>query len=54
MVDLALNVWDVAPAQILVPEAGGRCVTLPQTHGKFGVVFGSPALVDQLLAMLEG
>jgi myo-inositol-1(or 4)-monophosphatase len=53
MVDLALNPWDAAPAQILVPEAGGRCVTLPARHGKLGVVFGSPPLVDQLLAMLE-
>ena len=53
MVDLALNPWDVAPSQILVPEAGGRCVTLPPRHGKVGVVFGSPPLVEQLLEMLE-
>jgi histidinol phosphatase-like enzyme (inositol monophosphatase family) len=54
MVDLALNVWDLAPAQVLVPEAGGRCVTLPSVHGKLGAVFGSPALVEQLLELLEG
>jgi histidinol phosphatase-like enzyme (inositol monophosphatase family) len=48
MVDLALNLWDAAPAQILVPEAGGRCLTLPERHGKIGLIFGSPALVEQL------
>jgi myo-inositol-1(or 4)-monophosphatase len=52
MVDLALNVWDAAATQVLVPEAGGRCVTLPPRHGKLGLVFGAPALVDQLLPML--
>jgi fructose-1,6-bisphosphatase/inositol monophosphatase family enzyme len=50
MVDLHLNAWDAAATQVLVPEAGGRCVTLPPREGKLGLVFGSPALVDQLLA----
>jgi myo-inositol-1(or 4)-monophosphatase len=50
MVDLDLNVWDAAATQLLVPEAGGRCETLPEVAGKIGLVFGSPALVDQLLA----
>jgi myo-inositol-1(or 4)-monophosphatase len=49
MVDLDLNVWDVAATQLLVPEAGGRCETLPAVEGKVGIVFGSPALVEQLL-----
>jgi fructose-1,6-bisphosphatase/inositol monophosphatase family enzyme len=53
MVDLALNPWDLAPTLVLVPEAGGRCVTLPERAGKVGVVFGSPALVDQLLAFFD-
>jgi fructose-1,6-bisphosphatase/inositol monophosphatase family enzyme len=48
MVDLACNPWDLAPSQLLVPEAGGRCVTLPEHDGRMGIVFGSPALVDQL------
>ena len=48
MVDLALNLWDAAPTQILVKEAGGRCTTLPGPGGKLGLVFGSPALVEQL------
>jgi len=53
MVDLSLNVWDVAATQVLVPEAGGRCVTLPTHHGKTGLVFGSPPLVEQLCAFLS-
>ncbi len=53
MVDLDLNPWDAAPTQILVPEAGGCCVTLTGPGGKLGLVFGSPALVDQLVAFLE-
>jgi histidinol-phosphatase len=48
MVDLALNLWDAAATQILVKEAGGRCVTLPGPGGKLGLIFGSPALVEQL------
>jgi histidinol phosphatase-like enzyme (inositol monophosphatase family) len=53
MVDLDLNPWDAAPTQILVPEAGGRCVTLTGPTGKLGLVFGSPALVEQLVDFLE-
>ncbi len=54
MVDFMLNPWDVAATQILVPEAGGRCVTLEQAPGKFGIVMGSPALVEILLGWLDG
>ncbi len=53
MVDLGLNPWDAAATQILVPEAGGRCVTLPERKGKIGLVFGSPALVEQLLGFFD-
>jgi myo-inositol-1(or 4)-monophosphatase len=53
MVDLALNPWDAAATQILVPEAGGRCATLPERKGKLGLVIGSPALVEQLLDFLS-
>ncbi len=48
MVDLCLNPWDAAATQVLVPEAGGRCVTLPPRQDKIGLIFGSPALVEQL------
>jgi myo-inositol-1(or 4)-monophosphatase len=51
MVDLSLNPWDAAATQVLVEEAGGRCVTLRRERADYplGLVFGSPALVDQLL-----
>lgn len=48
MVDLDLNPWDVAATQALVPEAGGRCLTLPGPGAKVGLVIGNPALVDRL------
>ena len=48
MVDLWLNPWDAAATQVLVPEAGGRCVRLPDRDGRIGLVLGSPALVEQL------
>lgn len=49
MVDLDLNPWDAAPAQLLVPEAGGRCETL-EKDGRLGLVMGSPPLVERILA----
>jgi histidinol phosphatase-like enzyme (inositol monophosphatase family) len=53
MVDVDLNPWDAAATQILVPEAGGRCVTLDYPElGKLGLVFGAPALVEQLTGFL--
>jgi histidinol phosphatase-like enzyme (inositol monophosphatase family) len=53
MVDMDLKIWDVAAIQVLAPEAGGRCVTLPERDGKVGIVIGNPALVEQLLAYLS-
>jgi len=53
MVDLDLNPWDAAATQVLVPEAGGLCVTLEYpTRGKLGLVIGAPALVEQLASWL--
>ncbi len=52
MVDMGLRIWDVASVQILVPEAGGRCVTLSEHEEKIGLVVGSPPLVDQLMGFL--
>ena len=53
MLDLDLNPWDAGPTQILVPEAGARCLTLTGPTGKLGLVFGSPALVEQLAEFLK-
>jgi len=54
MIDVGLNPWDAAATQCLVPEAGGRCETIDRTAqgGALGLVFGSPALVEQLLEYL--
>jgi myo-inositol-1(or 4)-monophosphatase len=52
MVDLHLNAWDAAATQVLVPEAGGRCETR-EIGGKLALVFGSPALVERLLPLLD-
>jgi histidinol phosphatase-like enzyme (inositol monophosphatase family) len=52
LVDMGLRAWDAAPAQILVPEAGGRCITLSEHEGKVGLVVGNPTLVDQLMGFL--
>jgi myo-inositol-1(or 4)-monophosphatase len=53
MVDLDLNLWDVAASQLLVPEAGGRCEVLAGPGQKVGLVLGAPALVEQLLRYLD-
>jgi len=55
MVDPGIHLWDAAPTQILVPEAGGRCVTLDRrSQGRgIGLVFGSPALVERLVGYLD-
>lgn len=54
MVDLSLNPWDAGPTQILVTEAGGRCLTIDRRDEKrgLGLVFGSPPLVDELASWL--
>jgi len=55
MVDLSLHAWDAAATQVLVEEAGGRCVTLRRDERRYplGLVFGSPPLVDRLLAYVS-
>ncbi len=53
MVDTDLNPWDAAATQILIPEAGGRCITRKRPGNKIDLVFGSPALVDQLTDFLK-
>ncbi|MGI9592219.1 MAG: inositol monophosphatase family protein [Myxococcota bacterium] len=53
MVDLNLNLWDAAPSLVLVPEAGGRIVQLPEKDGKIGLVFGGTAIVEKLLGFFD-
>jgi myo-inositol-1(or 4)-monophosphatase len=53
MVDFDLNPWDAAATEVLVREAGGDCRSMRQDNGKIGLIFGSPALVDQLSSFLD-
>ena len=61
MIDLDLSPWDVAATAVLAPEAGARCATLhyggraggAPGGGKLGLVLGAPALVEQLLPLLQ-
>ena len=50
MVDCDLNPWDAAATQLLIVEAGGACETRTGARGKLDLVFGSPALVEQLIS----
>lgn len=53
MVDLQLEPWDAAATQLLVSEAEGRCEVFPVEGGKIGLVFGAPAIVEELLGWFE-
>lgn len=53
MIDLDLAPWDASAAQVLVPEASGRCETLRYPGDKVGLVMGAPRLVEALLPLLE-
>jgi histidinol phosphatase-like enzyme (inositol monophosphatase family) len=53
MVDCDLNPWDAAATQLLAIEAGGACVTRRRSAGKVDLIFGSPALVEQLEGFFE-
>ena len=57
MVDMHNRVWDLAPSQVLVEEAGGRYAVVrdfaaPDGGRILSAVFGKPAAVDRLVALL--
>lgn len=58
MVDMHNHVWDLAPSQVLVEEAGGRYAVVrdfPAADGRLlSAVFGRPAVVDRLVALFRG
>lgn len=58
MVDMHNHVWDLAPSQVLVEEAGGRYAVVrdfPAPGGRLlSAVFGRPAVVDRLVALFHG
>lgn len=57
VVDVNLNLWDIAATRVLVEEAGGRFETVRTLahEGKifYSVVFGAPDIVAQLLPIVE-
>ena len=54
MIDPALNPWDAVATQVLVEEAGGAVVTRPSlVENKIDTLFGTPELVEQLVALLH-
>jgi fructose-1,6-bisphosphatase/inositol monophosphatase family enzyme len=57
MVDWHNKIWDLAAAQILVEEAGGRYTTvreidLPGSGRIYSAVFGKPATVERLVTLI--
>jgi fructose-1,6-bisphosphatase/inositol monophosphatase family enzyme len=58
MVDMHNHVWDLAPSQVLIEEAGGRYAVVrdfPAPDGEriLSAVFGQPAVVDSLVTMFR-
>ena len=58
MVDFGLHLWDMAPTELLVTEAGGAYETLFRgsplnTEGRHNVVFGKPAVVAWLMDRIK-
>ena len=53
MVDCDLNPWDAAATQLLAIEAGGACETRIGARNKLDLIFGSPALVEQILDFFD-
>jgi fructose-1,6-bisphosphatase/inositol monophosphatase family enzyme len=58
MVDMHNHVWDLAPSQVLIEEAGGRYVVVrdfPALDGSriLSAVFGRPGVVDRLVALFQ-
>lgn len=57
-VDYGNRLWDVAASQILIEEAGGKYalvqdLDVPQVGRIYSAVFGKPALVDRLTALMK-
>ena len=53
MIDPAINPWEAVAAQVLVEEAGGTMLTRPSMNPeKMDVLFGSPALVEELATLV--
>lgn len=54
VVEFALNRWDIAPTQVIVEEAGGKCIIRPSrvTPGKVDAAFGNPYTLDEVVRLI--
>ena len=54
VIEFPLNRWDIAATEVIVEEAGGRCLTRnSRSHpGKFDMVCGNEAAVCEVAALL--
>jgi histidinol-phosphatase len=54
MVDPDLRPWDIAAPSLIVREAGGRILTLPEPTGKVTAISGNPEAIAWLEQRLQG
>jgi len=54
VIEFSLNRWDIAATEVIIEEAGGRCLTRTSrtVPHKFDTVFGSARLVDELARLV--
>ncbi|MFN8392636.1 MAG: inositol monophosphatase family protein [Bdellovibrionota bacterium] len=57
-VEYNLKLWDIAPAELIIEEAGGRYVEIKrkEQHGgppMYDAVFGEAQMVDELLTVID-
>jgi fructose-1,6-bisphosphatase/inositol monophosphatase family enzyme len=54
VIEFSLNRWDIAATEVLIEEAGGRCLTRKSrtVPGKYDTVFGNAQLVDELARLV--
>ncbi len=55
VIEFSLNRWDIAATEVIVEEAGGRCITRTSrtVPHKFDTIFGNARLVDELARLVS-
>ena len=55
VIEFSLNRWDMAATEVLVEEAGGRCLIRPSrtTPAKYDIICGSPHAVEEVASLLD-
>lgn len=54
VVEFALNRWDIAATEVILEEAGGKCIIRPSrvTRGKFDAAFGNAHTLDEVVRLI--